>query len=421
MEEVAPTQRRYQTGPSLAQPPTALLEVEACEDIRLKTGIGEFDRILGGGIVPGSVILVGGEPGIGKSTLLLQASNRLSSQQDTIVLYVSGEESLRQTKLRADRLGSTSRKLLIVSETNLGQIMAHIKDLSPQLVVIDSIQIVYKPDLESAPGSVSQVRESAGELTYLAKTSGIPIVLVGHVTKEGSIAGPRVLEHMVDTVLYFEGEKYQNYRVLKATKNRFGATNEIGVFEMTARGLLEVANPSQIFLAERSVGSPGSMVVPVLEGTRPILVEVQALVSPANFGVPQRRAMGIDYNRVSLLLAVLEKRVGAAMGKYDVFVNIAGGIKVEEPATDLGLCIACASSFKEIPARPGDVAVGEVGLGGEVRAVAHAKARIAEAKRLGFSRCIIGKSNLKNLAADAEIEIVACATVDEALDAALSS
>ncbi len=420
MEEVEPSRRRYQAGPSLAQPPTALPEVEACEDIRIKTGIQEFDRILGGGIVPGSVILVGGQPGIGKSTLLLQASNRLSSQRDTTVLYVSGEESLIQTKLRADRLGPTSRKLFILSETNLEQIMAHVKDLSPQLVVIDSIQIVYKPDLESAPGSVSQVRESAGELTYLAKTTGIPIVLVGHVTKEGSIAGPRMLEHMVDTVLYFEADMYQNYRVLRAVKNRFGATNEIGVFEMTDRGLLEVANPSQIFLAERSKGVPGSMVVPILEGTRPILIEVQALVSPANFGVSQRRAMGIDYNRVSLLLAVLEKRAGMAMGKYDVFVNVAGGIRVEEPAIDLGLCIACCSSFKEVPARSVDVALGEVGLGGEVRAVTHVKARIAEAKRLGFSRCIIAKSNLKDLEIEAEIEIVACATVDEALKAVLS-
>lgn len=420
VEEIDTIQRGYQRRPEPTHPPKPLLEVEANEDLRLKTNLQEFDRILGGGIVAGSVILIGGEPGIGKSTLLLQVAELVSSQKDVSVLYVSGEESLSQTKLRANRLGTSSRNLFIVSETNLELILDYIKNLAPQLVVIDSIQTVYKPDLPSAPGTISQVRESAGELTYLAKSSGIPVMLIGHVTKEGSIAGPRILEHTVDTVLYFEGERYHDYRVLRCVKNRFGATFEIGVFEMTASGLIEVANPSQIFLAERSIGGTGAMVVPVLEGTRPILVEIQALVTPTNFGLPQRRAMGVDYNRVSLLLAVLEKRVGLEMGKYDVFVNLAGGIRVQEPATDLGICIACCSSYKDLPANPGDVALGEVSLGGEVRAVTHAKERILEAEKLGFLRCIIGEQNLKGLGdKKRKIEIVACATIDEALKAAL--
>jgi DNA repair protein RadA/Sms len=420
VEEITTDVEKYQflTKDSLQRPKT-LFNLKAEQDIRVKTGFEEFDRILGGGIVKGSVVLVGGAPGIGKSTLLLQLSDQLSLKGQTI-LYVSGEESIDQTKLRADRLRVNSQNLYILSETNLDLIAGYIKELSPQLVVIDSIQVVYKPDLESAPGSVSQVKESAGQFVHLAKSSGIPIFLIGHVTKEGSIAGPRVLEHMVDTVLYFEGESYHSYRVLRAIKNRFGSTNEIGVFKMQEGGLRQVLNPSELFLAERPLEVTGSTVVPVLEGTRVILVELQALLSPVGFSLPSRRSSGIDYNRVSLLLAVLEKRVGLKISGFDSFVSVAGGIKITEPATDLGVCISCASSLKDIPTKTYDVMVGEVGLGGEVRAVSHIVKRIKEAEKLGFKRSIVPQGNFKGLNFKGKIEVIGVRTVKEALEVAFS-
>ena len=419
VEEIAPeqpkTKRAYLSG---GEAPRLLAEIEAGEEIRLKTDIGELDRILGGGLVPGSVILIGGDPGIGKSTLLLQASNRLSKKGNP-VLYVSGEESTKQTKLRANRVGDDSKNLYIACQTNLDVIIGHIKKLSPKVVIIDSVQVVYKPDLSSSPGSVSQVRECAGELTFLAKSSGICIFLVGHVTKEGSIAGPRVLEHIVDTVLYFEGERYHSYRILRAVKNRFGSTNEIGLFEMSDTGLREVLNPSEIFLSERSLKTSGSIVVPSLEGSRPLLVEIQALVTPTNFGLPRRRTTGLDYNRVELLLAVLEKRAGLFLANQDVFVNVAGGVKIIEPAVDLGIAIATASSLKDVPAPSQDVVLGEVGLGGEIRAVNQAQKRISEAQKLGFKRCLISKHNLKGLGAVKGIEVVGVTNVAQAIEAVL--
>ncbi len=419
VEEIAPgqpkTKRAHLSG---GEAPRLLAEIEAGEEIRLKTDIGELDRILGGGLVPGSVILIGGDPGIGKSTLLLQASNRLSKKGNP-VLYVSGEESTKQTKLRANRVGGDSKNLYIACQTNLDVIIEHIKKLSPKVVIIDSVQVVYKPDLSSSPGSVSQVRDCAGELTFLAKSSGICVFLVGHVTKEGAIAGPRVLEHIVDTVLYFEGERYHSYRILRAVKNRFGSTNEIGLFEMSDTGLREVANPSEIFLSERSLKTSGSIVVPSLEGSRPLLVEIQALVTPTNFGLPRRRTTGLDYNRVELLLAVLEKRAGLFFANQDVFVNVAGGVKIIEPAVDLGIAIAVASSLKDVPAPSRDVVLGEVGLGGEVRAVNQAQKRISEAQKLGFKRCLISKHNLKSLGAVKGIEVVGVTNVAQAIEAVL--
>jgi len=419
IEEIVPeqpkTRRAYFTG---GESPKLLTEIEATDEIRLKTDIAELDRILGGGLVPGSVTLIGGDPGIGKSTLLLQASNRLS-RKGSHVLYVSGEESTQQTKLRANRVGGASKNLYIACQTNLDVIIEHIKKLSPKVVVIDSVQVVYKPDLSSSPGSVSQVRDCAGELTFLAKSSGICIFLVGHVTKDGSIAGPRVLEHIVDTVLYFEGERYHSYRILRAVKNRFGSTNEIGLFEMSDAGLREVSNPSEIFLSERALKTSGSIVVPSLEGSRPLLVEIQALVTPTNFGLPRRRATGLDYNRVNLLLAVLEKRAGLFLANQDVFVNVAGGVKIVEPAVDLGIVISVASSLKDVPAPSRDVVFGEVGLGGEVRAVNQAEKRISEAQKLGFKRCLISKYNLKSLSKVKGLEIVGVANVAQAIEAVL--
>lgn len=417
-EELAVKETRYEEEALYREKPKLLFDVEMSAESRIRTNIDELDRILGGGIVPGSMILIGGDPGIGKSTLLLQASNQLSGDGGK-VLYVSGEESVRQTKLRAERLGTTAKNLYIVNETNVALITKYIKELSPRAVVVDSIQVVYNPELSSSPGSVSQVKECAAQLVFLAKGSGIPIFLVGHVTKEGSIAGPRVLEHMVDTVLYFEGERHTVYRVLRAVKNRFGSTNEIGVFEMTARGLLEVSNPSQLFLSERPSHVSGSVVVPCIEGTRPLLVEIQALVSQTNFATPRRWTSGLDYNRVVLLIAVLEKRVGLALHSQDIFVNVAGGVKIVEPAVDLAAMIAVSSSFKEVPIEPYDVVLGEVGLGGEIRGVTQAEARINEAQRMGFKRCIISKNNLKGLSVKGEIELVGVSTIGEALEVAL--
>lgn len=407
---------RYQF--SDAKPPQSLLDVETSEEIRQPTQIKELDRILGGGIVAGSVILVGGEPGIGKSTLLLQASSKLAGPS-RIVLYVSGEESIRQTKLRATRLGQIPKNLYIVNETNVDLIAEYIKKYSPAMVVIDSIQVMYNSNLTSSPGSVSQVRECAAYLTTLAKTSNIPVFLVGHVTKEGFLAGPRVLEHVVDTVLYFEGQRLSSFRILRAVKNRFGSTNEIGVFQMTAEGLVEVNNPSQLLLSERPKNACGSVVVSCIEGTRPLLVEIQALVSRSGLAMPRRWCSGLDYNRIALLIAVLEKRVGLALVSQDIFVNVAGGVRLQEPAIDLGIAVAIASSLKEVPVEQEDIILGEVGLSAEVRAISQPEARIQEAQRLGFKRCIIAKNNLKNLKIKSEIELVGVETVNQALEIAL--
>lgn len=403
---------------STPEPPQSLLDVEACDEIRQPTRIKELDRILGGGVVSGSVVLVGGEPGIGKSTLLLQTSRELASSSGP-VLYVSGEESLRQTKLRATRLGEIPKDLYIVSETNVDLIAQYIRKFSPAMVVIDSIQVMYNPLLTSSPGSVSQVRECSSLLTSLAKASNIPVFLVGHVTKEGFLAGPRVLEHMVDTVLYFEGQRHTSFRILRAVKNRFGSTNEIGVFQMTGLGLAQVSNPSQLLLSERPKKATGSVVVPCIEGTRPLLVEIQALVSRSSLVMPRRWCSGLDYNRIALLIAVLEKRVGLSLSSQDIFVNVVGGVKIQEPAIDLGIAVAIASSLKEVPVEQEDIILGEIGLSAEVRAVTRPEPRILEAQRLGFKRCIIAKNNLKELKVKGPIELVGVETVSQALEAAL--
>ncbi|MEX1138091.1 MAG: DNA repair protein RadA [Bacteroidota bacterium] len=398
--------------------PVSLDDIEREESPRISTRIGEFDRVLGGGIVPGSLILLGGDPGIGKSTLMMQLALQL---QDSVVLYITGEESTRQIKLRAERLQSASAKnILLLAETNLDLILDVIERGTPDLIVIDSIQTMYRPGLESAPGSVSQVRESTALLLRLAKTRGIPIVVIGHVTKEGVIAGPRVIEHMVDTVLQFEGEAHYSYRVLRALKNRFGSTNEIGIFEMHDSGLREVRNPSEVFLAERSFGTSGSTVVASMEGSRPILIEVQALVTSTNYGMPQRTTTGVDTRRLSLLLAVLEKRVGLGMGTHDVFVNIAGGIKIDEPAVDLGIATSITSSLRDRPVDSGSVAVGEIGLGGEIRTIGQIEKRVQEAAKLGFKRIIIPQNNLKGLKNNNGIEVIGVDRVEKAMEALLA-
>ena len=405
----------------VAQPasdPAPVTRISASEADRQLTGIGEFDRVLGGGVVPGSVVLIGGDPGIGKSTILLQVSDALSRTYGG-VLYVSGEESVAQTKLRADRLGVTSDLLYVLCENNLEQIESHITQLSPCMVVIDSIQAVHLPGLQSVPGSVAQVRESAAQLLVIAKSKNIPIILVGHVTKEGSLAGPRVLEHMVDTVLYFEGETQHAYRVLRAVKNRFGSTNEIGIFEMVTHGLVEVKNPSELFISERQENTSGSVVVSSIEGTRPLLLELQALVSPTNFNFPRNTAAGVDRQRIALLLAVLQKRVGLAIGDSDVFVNITGGMRVDEPGIDLGTAIAITSSHRDIAIDPRTVVIGEIGLGGEVRAVANIEKRLREAAKLGFNCAIFPESNRKGLELEVDIDLVGVKDLYGALSALL--
>jgi len=387
-------------------------------DDRVRTGIGELDRVLGGGVVRGSLVLIGGDPGVGKSTLLLQAARALA-QAAPPVLYVTAEESAAQVKMRADRLGIATDGLLLWPENDLSVVQGHLDDVKPRALVIDSIQTVFLPDLESAPGSVAQVRECGARLMTLAKGLGIATFLVGHVTKEGALAGPRVLEHLVDTVLYFEGERHHSYRVLRAVKNRFGSTNEIGVFEMVEGGLVEVKNPSGFFLAERPREAPGSVVVSSLEGTRPVLLELQALVSQASIGTPRRTVLGADYNRVCLLLAVLEKRAGVPLGSQDVYVNVAGGGRVTEPAADLGIVVAAASSYMDRVVPPDVLVVGEVGLTGEVRAVAGLELRLREAAALGFRRAIVPQSNVLE-PMKASLDIRGVATVSDALTALLS-
>ena len=394
--------------------PVPITEISAEEKGRFQIGIGEFDRVLGGGIVFGSLVLVGGDPGIGKSTLLLQVMHRLASNGRT-VLYVSGEESLQQTKMRAERLGASSDQLFVVSETSLEKILQDIQKLSPSTVVIDSIQTVYSSELTTPPGSIGQVREASSRLLYLAKHLSIPIFLIGHVTKEGFIAGPKVLEHMVDTVLYIEGEANHSFRILRAVKNRFGSTNEIGVFEMKDSGLVEVLSPSEFFLSERTQPASGSVVVPSLEGSRPILVELQSLVVSTNFGIPRRTAQGIDANRISLLVAVMEKRLGFHLFSHDIFVNIVGGIRIEEPGADLGVIAAIASSFRDKLIDPETVVFGEVGLGGEVRGISQSEVRVKEAARLGFKRCLLPKQNQEKIKGMKGIELMGVRTVQEAM------
>jgi DNA repair protein RadA/Sms len=391
--------------------------IESKEENRVLTNSDELNRVLGGGIVNGSLVLIGGDPGIGKSTLLLQVSNQLATK-GLKVLYISGEESVKQTKMRADRLGITSSNLYVLSETDMLFIEQTIQEIKPDFTVIDSIQTIYHPDVTSAPGSVSQVRECTSGMMRIAKTSGIPIFIVGHVTKEGAIAGPRVLEHMVDTVLYFEGERHHSFRILRAVKNRFGSTNEIGIFEMKEEGLNDVANPSEVFLEERSMGSSGSTVVASMEGTRPILVEVQSLISPSTFGNPRRMATGIDHNRVSLLMAVLEKRVGMLLQNQDAYLKAAGGVKLDEPAIDLAIAISIASSFRDTPTRATDCFIGEVGLTGEIRRVSRIEQRVREAAKLGFKRIIIPRNNIGGWEISQPIQIIGVATINEALQAA---
>ncbi|MCM8770778.1 MAG: DNA repair protein RadA [Candidatus Omnitrophica bacterium] len=420
VEEFAKPEKTRQRESLYRNEPVLLKDIGAAETIRIKTGLKELDRVLGGGIVPGSVILIGGDPGIGKSTISLQISNEITKLKYN-VLYVSGEESVQQTKLRANRLGAKGEaNFYIVNQTDLSQIVNYLKKIKPKVVIIDSIQVIFEPSISSSPGSVSQVRECAGILTQLAKTTDTSIFIIGHVTKEGTLAGPRVLEHIVDTVLYFEGDRFSNYRILRAVKNRFGPTFEIGVFEMGSEGLKEVGNPSEIFLSEKPKDVSGSVVVSILEGTRPLLVEIQALVSHSSFGYARRRTQGFDYNRLSLLVAVLEKRLGLHLEAEDIFVNIAGGIKIEDPAADLGAVIAIASSFKNKPLDSATVVLGEVGLAGEIRSVSNVILRINEAEKLGFKQCIIPAGNMKGLQDKSfNMELFAVATLKEALDITL--
>ncbi len=391
-----------------------LSQIKASSETRIETGFGEFDRVLGGGIVPGSLILMGGDPGIGKSTLLLQAAYKVSQKQDK-VLYVSGEESEKQIRLRADRLDVLDSELYVLAETDLPSIAKNSKKLQPDLLVIDSIQTMNNPDLDSSPGSVSQIRESTNCLIKLAKKQGIPIFIIGHVTKEGSIAGPKIMEHMVDTVLYLEGEKHYAYRILRAVKNRFGSINEIGIFEMKGHGLKEVLNPSQAFISERPDNASGSVVIPCMEGSRPILIELQALVSSANFGNPGRMMSGVDSRRVSLILAVLEKKLGFQIQSEDVYVNIAGGLEVKEPAVDLGLVTALVSSFQDVVIDKDFAVLGEIGLSGEVRAVNFIRQRVNEASKLGFNKFIIPQNNYDDLKNKSD-QIFGVRNIEEALD-----
>ena len=400
---------------SVVEAPSVLSSISMGEDDRIQIGIEEMDRVLGGGIVQGSLVLVGGDPGIGKSTLLLQVCQFLS-QKERKILYISGEESLKQIKIRAMRIGEFNDQMLLLCETNLETITETIKKIKPEIVVIDSIQTMYSEEVSSAPGSVSQVRESTSILLQIAKGMNISIFIVGHVTKEGTVAGPRVLEHMVDTVLYFEGDRHASYRILRSVKNRFGSTNEIGVFEMRNEGLVEVRNPSEYMLSGKPEGASGSIVACSMEGSRPILIEIQALICQSNFGIPRRQATGTDFNRVNLLMAVLEKRLGLQVSSSDAYVNIAGGIKIMEPAVDLGIAMAIVSSYKNRAIDDKLLAFGEVGLSGEVRAVSMAEQRVLEAKKLGFTTCVIPEVCAKSIGKVTGMKIIGVRSIREAMD-----
>lgn len=396
--------------------PIELSKIEGKETTRVSTGFDELDRVLGGGLVNGSLVLLGGEPGIGKSTIILQICNKIKTAGK--VLYVSGEESAEQVKIRADRLNVKNDNLLFLSETDIHIVEEEIEQIKPALVIIDSIQTMYSDEITSAPGSVSQVREITAKIMRMCKENGITTILIGHVTKDGNIAGPRVLEHMVDTVLYLEGERYFSYRILRGVKNRFGSTNEIGMFEMQNEGLVEIDNPSSILISERNENPAGSVIVASIEGTRPLLVEFQALTTQSVYGLPRRTANGIDYNRLTLLIAVLEKKAGLTLGNQDVYLNVVGGLKVNEPAIDLGVVLATASSFKNIPIPKDVVALGEVGLTGEVRAINLIEKRLKEAEKLGFKTCIIPESNKKNLKDTYKLDIIGVHNINEAIKAA---
>jgi DNA repair protein RadA/Sms len=404
-----------QGGRHAAPEPLPIDAVELISEERLQTGIREFDRVLGGGIVQGTLVLIGGDPGIGKSTLMLQALHGLATAGQR-VLYVSGEESVRQIRLRSNRLKTLSPDLLVVSEVALDSVLEMVQRIHPAAVVIDSIQTMYSSELSSAPGSVSQVRESTMQLMLTAKRTGTPVFLVGHVTKDGAIAGPKLLEHMVDTVLYFEGDRNHMFRILRAVKNRFGSTNEIGVFEMKDRGLAEVGNPSAVFLSERPANAPGSAVTASMEGTRPILVELQALVSNSSLGTPRRTVLGLDANRVALIVAVMEKQLGLHLMGHDIFMNVAGGVKIDEPAVDLGIVAAVASSFLDKSIPESTLVFGEVGLAGEVRGIGHLETRIAEAHKMGFSHVLVPESNRKRLTTTAGVTVTGIRNVAEALE-----
>jgi DNA repair protein RadA/Sms len=402
--------------------PQRLTEIAVSQLARLPVEMPEFARVMGGspgGIVPGSLTLVGGDPGIGKSTLLMQLAASMATEPCP-VLYVSGEESVQQLKMRADRLGMATEYLFLVTETDLDVILGHIGETNPKLVVVDSIQTMYLDELSSAAGSISQVRECAARLQTLSKSSGVAVMLVGHVTKSGALAGPKVLEHIVDTVLYLEGDRFHTYRLLRSVKNRFGATSEVGVFEMRGDGMVEVSNPSEAFLAERLVSAPGSAIAVTMEGTRPLLVEVQALTSTTSFGLPRRTPNGVDMNRLLLLVAVLQKRIGLKLGDQDVFVNVIGGLKIGEPAADLAIAVAIASSVRDVPVAPDLAIVGEVGLSGELRAVSQLQARLNEASKLGFRRCLIPKSVRKQRIenAPAGLDIIGVRSLGEAIEVA---
>ena len=418
VEELVDKKTAAKTSGKQVQPkakPQTISAIELRKEHRMTSGMPELDRVLGGGVVPGSMVLVGGDPGIGKSTLLLQVCKNLADQHVS-VLYISGEESLQQIKIRAQRIGDFTDDLKLLCETNLEEIRQIIDLEKPQIVVIDSIQTMYNEDVSSAPGSVSQVRESTATLLQIAKGSGVTVFIVGHVTKEGVVAGPRVLEHMVDTVLYFEGDRYASYRILRGVKNRFGSTNEIGVFEMRGDGLREVENPSEYMLSGKPENASGSVVACSMEGTRPILLEIQALVCHSNFGIPRRTAAGTDFNRVNLLMAVLEKRLNLKMSECDAYVNIAGGIRMNEPAIDLGIVLAIVSSFKNRPIDEKTICFGEVGLSGEVRAVSMPSQRVAEAKKLGFTTCILPRVCMDGLQQTEGIRLVPVSNVREAID-----
>lgn len=409
----------FQHSDDVRQKAMPITSIETNEEPRVETDLEELNRVLGGGIVPGSLILTAGDPGIGKSTLLLQVSSLLANNNHR-VLYISGEESIRQTKLRAERLGVKSDQLYIYAETDLEQIHHTISEVKPEFVIVDSIQTIHHPEVKSAPGSITQVRESTAELMRIAKTQNIAIFLVGHVTKAGEIAGPRILEHMVDTVLYFEGERHHTYRILRSVKNRFGSTNEIAIFEMLQSGLKEVLNPSELFLRERSQGGAGSTVVASMEGTRPILVEIQALVTPSSFNYPKRMATGLDQNRVQLLMAVLEKRMGMLLQAQDAYIKVAGGVKLDEPAIDLAVLVSIVSSYRDEAAGLGDCFIGEVGLTGEVRRVSRIEQRVSEAAKLGFDRAIVPTSNLEGWDYPKGIKVIGVETVSDALKVAFS-